>query len=55
MLPHMGLDIAPGFLNQVLQQLFPHYGNDVEEEMIRASIEASKQEAGLSSQVGTLL
>ncbi|XP_042025323.1 plant UBX domain-containing protein 8-like isoform X2 [Salvia splendens] len=28
----------------------PDYGNDIEEEMIRAAIEASKQEAGLSSQ-----
>lgn len=29
----------------------PDYGNDIEEEMIRAAIEASKQETGMSSQV----
>ncbi|KAG6408003.1 hypothetical protein SASPL_131005 [Salvia splendens] len=28
----------------------PDYGNDIEEEMIRAAVEASKQEAGMSSQ-----
>lgn len=29
----------------------PEYGNDIEEEMIRAAIEASKQESGMSNQV----